>query len=355
MAQITRGQTYAVVSPKASVTRGQVYAVIRPKAKKKPVVNFSLFTEEIPVTILTVPIGTVSTDLTNFPMKINLADLPSSFWDNVSADGGNIRISTSADVELPIDLISIDTVTKTGTLFLKATILTATDNIFKISTPSGEVVRDPTDPTGRYTVWSDYNSVMLMDGTADRVAGGRTLTLVGGATVSGGYLNTGGGSHAKVPNVSKLTDWTIGVSASLTTFGGNRTVVSYGSTGASYPAIETITYRNASSRFGTWNDTDGWALIPSASAINTEYRFHLTHTNTLNRKLYVDGAIAVTDNGVVQRPGALGNEVALGAENMGSEFMSGKLRYFYLRSGELSASWIAAEKVSWTGSGFYVV
>lgn len=43
MAEISRGQVYAVVSPPAQITRGQVYVVVRPKAKRKPIINFGYY------------------------------------------------------------------------------------------------------------------------------------------------------------------------------------------------------------------------------------------------------------------------------------------------------------------------
>ena len=50
----------------------------------------------------TVPSGKVGSNLTGFPVMVDLSEMPSEFWDHVAADGGDIRALEGA-TELPID------------------------------------------------------------------------------------------------------------------------------------------------------------------------------------------------------------------------------------------------------------
>ncbi len=308
-------------------------------------------------TTVTVSSGKVASNLTNFPMKVDLADAPPGFWAGVKENGDNIRFTTSADVDVPVDVVSINRVNETGTIFVKVDLLSASDNIFKLKTVKFAEFPAPGDAIGRFTVWSDYESVMLMNGLTDRTSSERALSLIGSPSVSGGWLNTSSSNYAKINGVSKLTTWTMGISGILTSFGSNRTLASYGASDVGgNTAREGITYRSSSNRFGTWNSVDTWNEITAVTpVVSTKYRLNLTHNALVDRKLYLDGTLGVTNTGVAQRPQGLGDTVAIGAENAGSEGTIGQLRYFYLRSGELSADWIAAENVSWEGSGFYTI
>jgi hypothetical protein len=97
-------------------------------------------------------------DITNFPVYVNLDDLPAQFFDNLQSDGDDIRITTADGVtEVPYELVSIDTGTDIGELYFRAPSLsTTTDTDFYIyygnSGASGYAV---TDTYGRNNVWSN--------------------------------------------------------------------------------------------------------------------------------------------------------------------------------------------------------
>ncbi len=72
--------------------------------------------------------------ITDFPVYVNLDDLPATFFDNVQSDGDDIRITTSDGVtEVPYELVSISTASDNGELHFKApTLSTTTDTVFYI-------------------------------------------------------------------------------------------------------------------------------------------------------------------------------------------------------------------------------
>lgn len=61
------------------------------------------------------------TDITNFPVYVNLDDLPATFFDRVQSDGDDLRITTTDGItEVPYELVSIHTTTDKGELYFKA-------------------------------------------------------------------------------------------------------------------------------------------------------------------------------------------------------------------------------------------
>lgn len=129
---------------------------------------------------ITIPAGTVSSNLTDFPTFIDLSYMPDSFWSGVKVDGGDIRVSNSTETSLPVDMLEIDTTAKTGRLFFLAdSIATATDTTFRLLFGnSSNNLLAATDPLGRNAVWADYHRVFLLDGTGvDRTGSGNDATL----------------------------------------------------------------------------------------------------------------------------------------------------------------------------------
>ena len=108
----------------------------------------------------------VDADLTDFPMYVDLADLPAGFHTYVNqTDGRDIRV-TEADgfTEVPREVVFYDATTNTGELHFKGDILNSTDVDFYIyygnSAASDYGV---TDTYGRNNVWTnDFGGVWHM-------------------------------------------------------------------------------------------------------------------------------------------------------------------------------------------------
>ncbi len=80
---------------------------------------------------LTVLNTMVAESVTDFPVYVDLGNLPSGFFANVQSDGDDIRITESDGVtELPFELVAIDTGAETGELHFKADLSSTTDSEF---------------------------------------------------------------------------------------------------------------------------------------------------------------------------------------------------------------------------------
>lgn len=112
---------------------------------------------------VTVAAGKVSADLTAFPLMIDLSDMPGGFWTNAQSDGGNIRVYDADGVTmLPHDLTYINKSRGLGRLFVKKTLLSASNNSVVVRLEESPLSKlAVTDTNGRNAVWSDYEVVWV--------------------------------------------------------------------------------------------------------------------------------------------------------------------------------------------------
>jgi hypothetical protein len=129
---------------------------------------------------VTVPSGTVSANLTDFPVMVRLSEMPAGFWTHVKEDGGDIRVAEGFDL-IPFDLARWDYDSQDGVLFFRADLLTASDNEFTIryGNPANELF-EYDDAFGRDNVWQDYEAVYLLGETSHNRTGGARVRIVGG-------------------------------------------------------------------------------------------------------------------------------------------------------------------------------
>lgn len=123
---------------------------------------------------ITIPSGKVLSNLTNYPVMIRLSGMPAGFWDHVKSDGGDIRVKTTAGVQIPQDLVRFDYVSEDGVLFFKDDILSGSDNVWDIFFGDSSLEKlSVDDVNGRNAVWSDYECVMTFgeSGGDDRTGG----------------------------------------------------------------------------------------------------------------------------------------------------------------------------------------
>ncbi len=130
---------------------------------------------------ITISAGTVSSDLTNFPVMVRLSSMPSGFWTNVKSSGGDVRVKTTGGTVIPHDLARFDYDAQDGVLFFKASsVPTGSSSSWKITCGEPSLNRlDYTDTNGRNAVWSDYAGVFLLGETADNRCGGNTISVEG--------------------------------------------------------------------------------------------------------------------------------------------------------------------------------
>lgn len=140
---------------------------------------------------ITVPSSQIPSALTDFPVYLDLSQLPTShgYWTNGKADGGDIRIyrvDGASEIEVPREIVSIDQVAETGEVhFLADSLSDTVDTVFRVyygDTSLNDYL--PTDTFGRNAVWADQVRVHHMDSITNS-AGNGDATAEGGVTVGG--------------------------------------------------------------------------------------------------------------------------------------------------------------------------
>lgn len=194
----------------------------------------------------------------------------------------------------------------------------------------------------------------------------RTLNDYPGGTMPGGIAgwynsDATNDGFAGGEDLSQLSVWTAGVSIRFNALGGvNRPIFGYMRKGdATNGNRETAAFRTASTRLAMWNSTDSWFVdAGGAPTTGVIYRVNIAKDGTTARRLYRDGALAVTDTGTATRPGGSApSAIYIGASDRSySEMLDGSANYLYVFNGILSDAWLAAEASNWLNpAGFYTV
>lgn len=146
----------------------------------------------LPTHMVTIAGGEVSSDLTNFPVMVDLALMPPSFWVDVNDDGGNIRAyASSGGEQYPLDIAAFHHNAQDGTLWVKVPSITAAGGatfILEIGAASQQRAARG-DTYGSAAVWSDYEAVFLGGENTDNRAKTSGLFYISGDAVS--FLNVG--------------------------------------------------------------------------------------------------------------------------------------------------------------------
>ncbi|MCA9354007.1 MAG: DUF2341 domain-containing protein [Candidatus Kaiserbacteria bacterium] len=148
--------------------------------------------------VVTVPSGVVSETMTEFPLYVDLSTLGAGFWAGVQSDGRDIRVTTDAGVELPIDLVEIDSAAQTGELhFLAPELSTVNDTAFYIHFDNpAATAYGADDEYGANAVWVNYEAVYHFDEDpsiqiTDMTGNERNLfPTVGAAATTSGQIGT---------------------------------------------------------------------------------------------------------------------------------------------------------------------
>lgn len=121
---------------------------------------------------LTIPSSKVASDIDDFPVRVNLSDMPGHFWEHVTIDGSrrgeDIRVTVdsggSPGDEVPREVVFLDRDGLEGLLFFKADLLSASDNVFYIHYGEHYTEPEPDAVNGRYGVWEDELAVWHLNG-----------------------------------------------------------------------------------------------------------------------------------------------------------------------------------------------
>lgn len=136
------------------------YLTERTKLTDTPVVEHDQF-------VVSIKPQYVTEDLNGFPVHIELADMPESFWTKVKPNGVNIRAFIN-DVAVPCDVAYVNTEYKVGSVYVKANLKAASANSIAIRLTSDTALPSVNDQLGRNQVWSEYEVVYAFPSTEDR-------------------------------------------------------------------------------------------------------------------------------------------------------------------------------------------
>lgn len=165
---------------------------------------------------IVVPSTKVDGSLADFPLYVDLSALGPDFFAAVDSAGDDIRITDAYGViELPFEIVTIDTSAKTGELWFKADSLSNyKDSVFYIY--YGNASASPyavTDSYGRNNVWSDYRAVYHLK--------------EGGTTSANAYVDSTGNNSGGTGNGNVGDDNSAKIGKG-TTFDGNNDYINIG-------------------------------------------------------------------------------------------------------------------------------
>lgn len=322
-------------------------------------------------TKITVNNAEVDSNLTNFPVYVDLANLPAGFHTNVKAAGADIRV-TSSDMttELAREVVFYDAATDTGELHFKApTVNGSSDTDFYIYYGnSGASDYSATDTYGRNAVWSTYDAVYHFGGTSLATTdskGTYNLTAVNTPTGTTGKLAGQGSNH--VSGSSQYFTNTL-----TTAYGTNPKSMSMWFKTSTTGKSQAIWSKRVSTAYmqaciflaSNTGGTAGQQVVTSDIGTGTVQRsaisplgyangvWHLAHyvRDATSTRVYVDGALKASQTGPMPNNtntaphyiGALNDGVS-GTSTLGGFYFNGQLDEGRLYSGALSADWIDAE------------
>jgi hypothetical protein len=302
---------------------------------------------------LTIDNTKVAGDLTDYPVYVNLADMPSTFWDTVANGGGDIRIYKSdGTTELAREVVSCDTSTETGELHFKytGTLSGSTDTEVQIHADGTSADYAVTDTYGRNNVWGSIFAGVyhLQSNASDSTANGRNLTTVTGAPSTttgkiGGGISLNGSSSYSGTQIDP-DSYNAGLSLScwvkLNARDVGEDIIGFNESGSWGGVV--IQQNTAGSgvwyyRFGTSVVGNGYTTDDDTS---TDWQLlHITKAGTSD-KLYLQGTNVDSRTG-----GTLTNNsttFGIGDTSLGNP-MTGLLDEVRVYTTELSANWITTE------------
>jgi len=309
---------------------------------------------------VTIPARTVASNLIGFPLMVDLADMPASFWANVQDDGGNIRAYAADGVTpLPHDITYISAPLTKGRMFVKANLATASATTVQIVCLSGaSSVLPVDDANGRNAMWSDFEGVWVFPDTANRsgkpYAQDMSSFLAHNASTEPDHVDWIKADHTRPYfDWPRSQVWTASASVYWTVTGGDvqqqfLDVVNANHSGTSMGLL----YDNGPDVIGIWSRNDRWLH----STVNPEgystHRVAFGSDNTAERKVIVDG-VAWKDAGVAVQPDGTGTDARLYINATEGE---GYYQYVWVRNAYMSDAWMAADALNMNNPGaFYSI
>jgi hypothetical protein len=332
---------------------------------------------------ITVASTSIAATLNDFPVYVDLADLSTRFFDNVDAQGADVRI-TSGDgtTELAREVVSLDVVNNTGELHFKAdTVSSSTDSDFYIYYGNAEA-NDyaATDTYGRNAVWSNgYNAVYHMQedpsGIAPQIAdstGGVSATTGGTMTsgdsvageLSGNALDfEGTDDHVQMPqrNTAGESEATLSLWLNPATCASTDAIYDEAWDDTSYPhwwqfSVDCSTWRTRDTSTGREGSRNNDLSLPALSNGSWQYLTFAYSVSNSYKRIYLDGvqeAETTTSVDQLTSDEAGYNYIARPADG---SYFDGNIDEVRVSSVTRSSDWVAAEYLNQDNTtNFYTV
>ena len=173
-----------------SVNSNNLIAISSPVYKNdNNLSDITLYTKYQNVTIDNTKVDGTGGDVENYKVLIDLADLVkvgNDIFDTCRSDGQDIRVFKSDGVtQLPVEVVEIDTVAKTGILHVnfKGTLSSSVDTIVRVYYNGTALKRDDDALYGKRETWNDvFANVWHLAGSLEDACGNNDLTAYGGIT-----------------------------------------------------------------------------------------------------------------------------------------------------------------------------
>jgi hypothetical protein len=301
---------------------------------------------------VTIQSSKVAANLTDFPVYVNLADMPGRFWATVANGGGDIRVYKSdGTTELAREVVSCNTSTETGELHVKftGTLSGSTDTLIQIHADGTSADYAVTDTYGRNAVWSDYVGVFHLNeasGNLVNATGKGDLTASGTATYGAtGKLGVGidfNGSN----NYFSGAPTGAGTTEPVTMQGWMapdelKNQSPFGLWGSTTANQMGVLLDDDDANFGTPEAYAATALANSSVALDGSLQMvHAVFASDTSRIIYVDGTSTGTNTTNV----SVGSTTTFTiGRRFNDQYFAGILDEVRLRNATLSADWITTE------------
>lgn len=298
-----------------------------------------------------------NTDQTDFPIYIDLSDLPSSFFSSVKSDGSDIVVTSSDGLtKLSRELVDIDTGASTGELWFKAPILSASSDtdfyIYYGNSGAGEI--------NDTSVWSNgYKMVQhmsedpsgtapqLIDSTVNNKNGTTSGSMLSGDLVGGqvgNALNFDG-----VDNLISLGNNAFGnigdqvtISVWIKTSSDGIILSEYESTvcGDVYFSVGKV----GNPSIIDFHDGASQRIITTETVVDNNWHYITAISDVTASRIYIDGVLKASSTDVDWRNTCSSQDVRIGArDNSTVNTFDGLIDEFKITNTSKSSDWIATE------------
>lgn len=311
-----------------------------------------------------------SANLTNFPVLIKDGNIPDAMYAGLQSAGQDFRITTDSTgaVEVPFEIVAIDTTAKTAEIWAKIPTVsyTANTNLYFWYGNANAVAYDANAPFGSQNVWSSqYKYIDHLQGDAiDETSNAVTTTdtsvtfnTTNGKFTQGGGFASASNSRIEVSsNIVQTGNFTVSmwVKAPASDFlaGNVDYSVDYGFFTLSTTATSKVEFNVFA------NPTSSFAKATSNNSLsNSTYKLlHATRDGT-NIKLYLDGSFDVqTAWSTAQISTDRGTRFGIGKNGAGwVSPLEGTIDEIRVSNTASSADWIATEYANQNSPSTFII